>query len=232
MSETQQAITALDTLVKQNGALIEELQSLNAIKDAHVINNVSLDGYVFVEGYTPYGAGSIFSNRNGIYSITDSGVEYININSFAQGLANLSSVYFPNLIRINNQACFYNCSTLRCVNIPKIESFHNYQTFSNCPQLIKIVAGEYLNYNNVMFDSWSPTEALLSTSTSLVEVGETFSSNLEKLLYNIRTYIAANLPDRTGLEAYTIKFASAVKSAILADTVTAQSFTSKNWTIS
>ena len=93
---------------------------------------------------------------------------------------------------------------------------------------IRIKQGTDFSLN---FSSWNPTEALLTTSTSLVEEGESFASNREKLLYNIRTYIAARLKDMTGLTAPTFKFGADLKTAITEDAETLAAFTSKNFNI-
>jgi len=121
-------------------------------------------------------------------------------------------------------------SELRRVYIPKVSSFSTNQVFTYCPSLIDIETGAFFR-GNTSLRGWDPTNALSSSSTSLVDDGETFASNLEKLLYNIRNHIAANMPDRTGLSAFTITFSANVKAAINADAETVAAFTNKNWTI-
>ena len=83
--------------------------------------------------------------------------------------------------------------------------------------------------STTLLSLWSPTNALLSDSTSLVNENESFSSNIEKFLYLLRTNIADNLEQTT--EGYAISFSDAVKSAILADEETTNAFISKGWTI-
>jgi len=129
---------------------------------------------------------------------------------------------------------FYRCTNLKFANIKNINrvSVTNYYVFVGCDNLIDIVwAGSTTASQNTLLANWSPTNALRNDISTLVDEGETFASNLEKLLYNIREHIAANLPDRTGLSSYTITFSAAVKAAILADQPTADAFTNKNWTI-
>lgn len=256
-SETQQAITALDTLVKQNGALIEELQSLNAIKDAHIIDNVNYNGFVF-EDFTPTSVSNLLLNLNKVISIDDystrnldatstnlpvyndlkncnyirfhalQSITWIN-NQLMVGIP-VKEIYFPELRELTGSGYYgilNSSNALRKLSIPKCPTF----AFArSCVNLIDIIYGGGVT-SNTDVSMWSPTNALKSDSTSLVDEGETFSSNLEKLLYNIRNHIAANLPDRTGLSALTITFSSAVKAAINADTATSNAFTSKGWTI-
>lgn len=100
-----------------------------------------------------------------------------------------------------------------------LKSSSNMQQWSGCVDLIDLELGANFTAS-VNINTWSPTNALSSSSSSLVDAGETFANNLEKLLYNIRTHIAALLPDRTGETSLTITFSSAVKAAIQADTAT------------
>jgi hypothetical protein len=80
---------------------------------------------------------------------------------------------------------------------------------------------------NFSLRNWNPTNALQVDSSSLVYEGEPFANNLEKLLYNIREHIAANLnPNITA----TITFSAEVKAAILASEETMEAFP-KSWTI-
>ena len=100
-----------------------------------------------------------------------------------------------------------------------------------CPNVIDWTLGK--NHASIVnklipIVKWIPTEALKEDSTSLVDVGESFSSNREKLLYNVRNHFAANLPV---VDSGTITFSADMYSAITADEQTADSFTSKGWTI-
>ena len=122
------------------------------------------------------------------------------------------------------------------INVNTSDSF-----LSSCPQLIDVVAGK--RFSNAdsnetryarMLINWSPTDALDDQSNSLLteeDITAGFTNNLQKLLYNIREHIAANLVDRTGQSSWTIGFSADVKAAIQADTTTSDAFTNKNWTI-
>lgn len=161
----------------------------------------------------------------------------INMNSQSsfRFLPQLEFAQFDVLLQFTED-CFNTCVNLTHVICLKIARGRNNNMFRNCPKLIKIETGENFGMqtaigkftSNTFLRTWSPTEALLNNSTSLVESGEQFNSNLEKLLYNIRTYIAANInASSTG----TIYFSAEVKAAILDSQVTSDAFTNKGWTI-
>lgn len=136
------------------------------------------------------------------------------------------------LLKVVNGSMFYGCTQIKLVDMPSGIETRSAGLFTNCHNLIDIVWGAANSNQN--FATWNPTNALSSSSTSLLtpeDIAAGFTSNLEKLLYNIREHLAANLTDRTGQSSPTITFSSAVKSAILADTTTAAAFTNKNWTI-
>ena len=157
-------------------------------------------------------------------------LETINTGSLS-GCTNLKELILPRLTTFAN-SFLQNCTNLRYLYMPSWagQAGGFASTMSGCVKLIDIVTGGALT-NNQRFDTWSPTEALRSDVSTLVDEGETFSNNLEKLLYNIREHIAANLPDRTGLSALTLTFSAAVKAAIQGDTATAQAFSNKNWNV-
>ena len=142
----------------------------------------------------------------------------------------LQSLDFPSVITITGTSIFYGCTSLQEVNLPSLINIRGNGIFDNCTKLIRITIKQGTDFS-LNFSSWKPTEALLTTSTSLVEEGESFASNREKLLYNIRTYIAARLKDMTGLTAPTFKFSADLKTAITEDAETLAAFTSKNFNI-
>lgn len=250
------------------------LAAVNSIIDAHLINEVSIDGYTFMQGFTPQNPGSILFDRSLLISIVDNNATKISGSYAFYGCNNvqyfsmpnieeitgsdslrymtlLTSLSFPKLRTINAYRAFeamtnlrelylpelttlsatqtYNCTNLRVINVLKIPDPSNVAMTSN-PNLIDIIAGQGFA-GNVSMSNWNPTNALSSSSSSLVEEGETFANNLEKLLYNIREHLAANMPDRTGQSALTFTFNANVKAAINADAATAAAFTNKNWTI-
>ena len=145
-----------------------------------------------------------------------------------RGNSTIRKIDFPELLTLSGYALGRQMANLNIVNIPKVSSISaNTGMFEGSPNLIDLVIGAGM-LDSFNINTWSPTNALSSTSQSLVEAGETFSSNLEKLLYNIRNHIAATL--RTDVGNKTITFSSAIKAAIQADSATLNSFPS-NWTI-
>ena len=161
-------------------------------------------------------------------------LKYVNMpslvtcNSYEFASTSIEEIELPSL-KTMGFGMFQSGHILKRIVIPKVITFQD--RVIECPQLIDIVIGENFTTNQ-SFSSWYPTEALSSSNSSLVEPDESFANNLEKLLYNIREHITANLPDRTGLSALTITFSAAVKTAILADVDTANAFADKNWTVS
>ena len=138
----------------------------------------------------------------------------------------LKFVDLPNCAYISTYQNFQT-PTIQEVHLPKCYYIYTYQQFTNAANLILLEIGESMT-TSFNINTWDPTNALLSDSTSLVYDGETFSSNLEKLLYNIRTYIADKLPISSGK---TITLSANIKAAINADADTLAAFTDKGWTL-
>lgn len=252
------------------------LAAVNSIIDAHIINNISVDGYVFEQGFTPSGIGDIWANATKVVGIDDDSVVVYNSSistSFfpyiqsvtlrnletIQGLGMfrecraLTQVSMPSLKTISGGVVFRYCEALTELNLSSVTSITGSDVFSACTslrkinldnaeivtggnmftgnlKLIDVVIGSKMT-SNFSLSTWSPTEALRNDVGTLVEPGETFANNLEKLLYNIREHIAANLPTRTSSTSLTITFSSAVKAAIQADAATLAAFTNKYWNI-
>ena len=207
------------TTINNSGSVFESCGSLQSVElpSLTTINNSisvfescgSLQSVKLPSLTTIYNSGSMFTN-----------------------CSSLQSVELPSLTTIDGNCLwlFKKCTKLQKLLIPQIESIYYDRVFQNCISLnlIEIKQGTDFSLN---FSSWNPTEALLTTSTSLVDEGESFASNREKLLYNIRTYIAARLKDMTGLTAPTFTFGADLKTAITEDAETLSAFTSKNFNI-
>lgn len=121
----------------------------------------------------------------------------------------------------------------RCPSLIEVNMLNSYSSggggLSSDDNLIKLITGA--TEHDHLYKYWNPINALNPDVDSLVNEGEPFANNLEKLLYNIRTYIAANLHDRNGQDPFTFTFHPDVKAVILADQETADAFTDKNWII-
>ena len=174
---------------------------------------------------------SFLSNCTGLRFAYLPDLETISAIQPFTGSSALLEIYLPNCTTINAQNLANGCTKLQKLVIPKANTLGG-SSFNSDTDLIDIVIGQNITSNlNLNNTAWNPTNALLTTSSSLVFAGETFANNREKLLYNLREHFAANLPDRTGQTAITITFASAMKTAINADTATKNAFINKNYTI-
>ena len=145
----------------------------------------------------------------------------------------IQEVYLEKLV-FACSSMFKECGNLKTIYTPNL-NLSRYQNglgiCFGCPNLIDWTLGKNHDtiVNNIIpMGNWNPTEALKEDSTSLVDLGESFASNREKLLYNVRNHFAANLPV---VDSGTITFSADMYSAITADEQTAESFTSKGWTI-
>ena len=192
-----------------------------------------------------------FSNRTLPYCI----IENLHMEDVTQVtvtglLGNISTdnLYIPNLeivrndfgirLNINNSHVldapklttigmwFMQYSNIRKAYIPSLLGVNGGGAFANCTDLICIETGGAFT-GNVGLQAWSPTNALKNDDSSLVEAGEPFANNLEKFLYNIRTYLAANLNSQV---TATITFSANVYNAIQADPTTVAAFPA-SWTI-
>ena len=232
----------------------ETLQSLADSWAAMVTNRQNMSGFVFNTLFNVRGVGDLLFNFNNIVDIHDTTTRTMNFafNSAFNYMTGLRSVrmdalitmnaqqlfrnsivkeiYFPNLITLGSIGYgFNNCVNLTILYLPSLTTAPtNNNTFSSSANLIDITFGAIPTDINI--STWSPTNALNASSQTLLtdeDIAAGFTSNLQKLLYNIREHIAANLPVANN----TITFSAAIKAAILADQPTADAFTNKNWTI-
>ena len=245
-SQTEEQVNALRTLQESYNELSANLQTL---VDAHVINNINMSGWTFSEDVVPDNTVySMTSYLSEVIRIVDNTTEHGGV-TFPNGLQKLQYIEMNSL---DVMPSLYNCTALveayfasaesiyfgnggtnnlEILYIPNVFTIRGAASVTLGQKLIDITTGKNFNTGCRVLAAWSPTEALRSDTNSLVKSGEPFANNLEKLLYNIRKHIAANLQDRTDLSAFTIIFSSAVKAAILADTDTANAFADKNWTV-
>lgn len=176
-----------------------------------------------------------------------------NVNNTFISSSSLTRVELPNLERYLGTGRLFVGNAIKYVSMPKCLTITSIQFMRSCmyyevldvsscasdislatyqtnsDYLIDLVIGKNIS-QSWKITNWRASEALLTNSTSLVYDGETFASNREKLLYNLREHIAANLPTLTN-EGYSLNFGAPIKAAILADTETTEAFTNKGWTI-
>ena len=207
-----------------------DLPSLTTISGSGSFYQCTSLQSVDLPSLTTISSGKEFQNCFSLQSIElPSLTTIIGSDSFFK-CTSLQSVDLPSLTTISGNYSFNNCTSLQSIYLPSITTIIGDYSFSNCTKLIDIRIKQGTDFS-LNFQSWNPTEALLTTSTSLVDEGESFASNREKLLYNIRTYIAARLKDMTGLTAPTFTFGADLKTAITEDAETLAAFTSKNFNI-
>lgn len=141
----------------------------------------------------------------------------------------IEEIYMPNLLNLGTYSIYGNGKTLKKMNVLNLEVCQSY-SLSSSDNLIHLTIGKGFKTNmNFNSAAYNPSIAASKTSSSLVEEGETFSSNNEKWNHNIREYFVANLPDRTGMDALTITFGATVLGYMEEATIAA--FNAKNWTL-
>lgn len=258
MSELSQAIEEMrnmreiyDQLVEQNAQLAADVQT---IKDAHILG-FSYDGIIFEQGYEPQSAFGIIANRDRIIEVHDnrdtvlpamSAADYPELEVFEMQKAtnimdfwmkfstSIRRVILPSIYAgaARPSGILNDAINLTYLDIKNSIIGHYNPHFVNCVNLIDVVAGgRFDEGGSDVLANWSPTNALQDDETTLLtsaDIDAGFTSNLEKLLYNIREHIAANL--KTNVGNRTIYFSAAVKSAIQNDAETLASFPG-NWTI-
>ena len=204
---------------------IKQISGSNTFYDCKYLQSIDLPSLTTISG------NSAFQGCTSLQSIELPSLTTISGTKEFQNCSSLQSVNFPALTTVVGYDMFYGCDSLQSVNLSSLTTIEKFNiTFTKCNKLIDIRIKQGTDFS-LIFSTWNPTEALLTTSTSLVEEGESFASNREKLLYNIRTYIAARLKDMTGLTAPTFTFGADLKTAITEDAETLAAFTSKNFNI-
>lgn len=226
---------------------------LQAIESSHILT-YQINGITFSGGYVPVSVADILLNISNIESIEDDTIGYLGLVNTQQTFTGLKSISLPNVTAETTVENLSRSNTLERINLPNLNQTNYNFCVSNtalkyCNLLnVNIVSATLFLYatrlidliigagftGNISLTYWSPSEALLSSSTSLLtqeDLDAGFTSNLQKLLYNIREHFAANLPDRTGQTSFTLTLHANMKAAIQADTATANAFTNKNWVI-
>ena len=224
------------------------MPSLTAISGNSCFQDCGSLQSVNMPSLTAISGNSCFQGCTSLQSANLPSLTKIGAYSF-QGCTSLQSANLPSITKLSGYV-FYGCSSLKDAHIQSAKRLNYYSfrgctnlqsidvpsltlvdtAFIDCIQLMRITIKQGTDFS-LNFSSWNPTEALLTTSTSLVEDGEPFTSNREKLLYNIRTYMCAKLKDMTGLTAPTFTFGADLKTAITEDAETLAAFTSKNFNI-
>lgn len=203
--------------------IIAERQYILEVRDNQdtIIPKMSKTDYPYLE---------VFEMRNG--NTTTQG-----ISSWMSGSTTLREVIIPNLANtgyIGYVSNFFdNMTELRVLDLQYSNKNLLFSSgcFTGSNKLIDLIIGSNLG-SSYSISSWYPTEAILDNSTSLLTQADLdlgFTSNREKLLYNIREHIAANLPDRTDDTPFTLTFNQTLRNAF--DQATDDAFAAKNWDI-
>ena len=201
---------------------IKQISGVSAFQNCTSLQSINLPSLTTISG------SSAFKSCTSLQSVDLPSLTIVSDYTF-NSCTSLKFVSLPSVNSITKNNNFSSCISLQSIDLPSIKTISS-TAFSDCNKLIDIRIKQGTDFS-INFSSWNPTEALLTTSTSLVEEGESFTSNREKLLYNIRTYIAARLKDMTGLTAPTFTFGADLKAAITEDAETLAAFTSKNFNI-
>lgn len=211
------------------------LKSINLPKlkviTSSTLQGLSLD-YINIPSVTTI-ANSSFYNMNYIDTLyLPNATTFSGYNSFFNK-AKIDKLLLPNLINIANGAYdSFTACTMRVLDISSWNTIFNTQNknLNGCTKLIDLIIGKNIKFSLDLWGTgYNPTEAYSKTSASLVDKGEPFSTNNQKWNYNLREHFAANLDDRTGLDAFTITFGSTVLAQM--EEATIEAFTSKNWTL-
>ena len=210
---------AYTAIVEKGGTLPATQDSASlpaAIESIRVA--VPMDAYEMTSGTPqPFTPTELLANQNKIVSIHDgtcnylpdtvplSSLKVIRCANATRSTAfraffrdnHIEEIYLDSFRSLGISESFSSCSALRIVHVNNIYNSSAYH-FTSCKKLIDILIGAKFNSdtNDNILLWWSPTEALLENSTSLLtqdDIDAGFASNREKLLWNIRNHIAANL---------------------------------------
>lgn len=157
--------------------------------------------------------------------------------SIFRGCTNLIECYLPKQKKLTN-LMFSACTSLTILYVPNISvaTENRQETFNGASSLIDLTIGAEFNtsmtFSGILYSpsvAYNAASSSLCFSTDIDTYGRVFSNNNEKWNWCLREHFAANLPDRTGMTAYTITFGATVLGKMEADTIAA--FTNKNWTL-
>lgn len=146
----------------------------------------------------------------------------------------LEIVLVPKLKTIGTNSC-QTCGKLNIVDVSSLTSWSGL-IFQKSNNVIDLIIGGGFESNVNTGEYYNPTGAYSKTSSSLCfdtdmdRYGQTFANNWEKWKWCIINHWAANLQDRTNMNAYTITFGVA---AVLEqfDEEMIAAFTNKNWNL-
>ena len=212
------------SLQSVNMPSLQTISGGSAFESCSSLHSVKLPSLQTISG------GNAFQDCHSLHSVELPSLQTISGGNCFWGCSSLKSLSLPSVKTISGTWCFIYCSALQSLELPSLTTLNSREPFAYDHKLNKIEIKQGTDFS-LNFSTWNPTEALLTNSTSLVEEGESFASNREKLLYNIRTYMCAKLKDMTGLAAPTFTFGADLKAAISEDAETLAAFTNKNFNV-
>lgn len=222
------------TIVEIDDPTITYIYKEDVFRNCSNLVKVSLPNLTSLQGYSTFCGCTNLEELNlpNLETMANLPTASWNGNSWRFLGTKLKEVILPKVTNIVGDRIFETASgvcQLEKISVPELTTWQGARWwYSSADDLIDVELGKNFTSNFGYLSKWTATNAIKSDSTSLVKDGETFASNLEKLLYNIRNHIAANLRSDVGNK--TITFHANVYNAIQADSATVAAFPA-NWTI-
>ena len=108
-------------------------------------------------------------------------------------------------------------SKIEWIELGQVTTINNYWVYGSANYLRKLIVGQGTEIN-LTLGAWAATDVIAEGQ-----------SGIDELNYNIKTYLADRVADRTGDSALTITFGASLYNVLTADTIAA--FTAKNWNV-
>lgn len=256
-AQPEQLLPLIDVnqnLAAANRQLVEEINDKldAALKDRTSVLIYDDVNHIVWNNFKPQNFWDAILNYNKAYSVTIFST-YWNVKEITFFAPII--LYLPNVKTTNGHQANTLPTTLKELYMPSLQAMTSFMITDGMPlevldissvtsilyngqynlersaYLIDIHFGRAINASTAALLYWNPVVAMRNDTASLVHLDETFTSNREKLLYNIRNHIAANLKKLT-TEGYSITFGTNIKNTILSDEETTKAFTDRGWTIS
>lgn len=156
-------------------------------------------------------------------------------SSMFSGCENLLEINTPKLGNAFGSSALTGCNKLRKLDITSSNNFPSLPTGFTDLIEVHFGSGQYLNMA-LNLSRWNPTNAYLTDSQSLLtpeDIQAGFTSNAEKLYYNLQHYFADLLPNRTGSSAGSMTLNADMKTFINAQIGLGikNTIENKNWII-
>lgn len=145
-------------------------------------------------------------------------VATVGTRTFPSQLTNLKKVIMPSVTTVANSAFMTGASqSVEVIEFGQLVSINAQYTYVATTNLRIFGIGEGTAIN-IPLGRW--------TAANVIAEGQ---SGIDELNYNIKTYIADRVADRTGLAALTVTFGASLYNVLTAATIAA--FTAKNWNV-